>query len=670
MKNLFKALLIMTMVSCSGSKGPNPFLKEWRTPFGIPDFQKVRNEHYIPAIKAGIEEQNEQLNNIIGNIEAPNFDNTIAAWEHSGAILDRVSGVLFNLCESDITPELQKVVEQALPLLTGHQDEIFMNRDFYLRVAAIYDHIDELGLSQEQKMVVKNMHDAFVRNGVALDTLAQDRLKDINKSLAVLEQQFGNNLLSANNDFEKEFGVDVSEYNETMAATADRELRHKMFQAYSTRCQEGEHSNMTIIKEVMALRIEKAKLLGYDSPAEFILADKMAARPENVDKFLAEIMQSAVAKAYGEIADMQAFMDEDIAAGLLPAGSRIEAWDWDWYAEKVRKSQFDLDEEQLRPYFKMENVREGVFATAGKLYGLQFRNVEHAPLYHPEVELFEVLDADTTLIGYLMTDYFPRETKRGGAWMNNVRNQEIIGEENIRPIIVNVGNFARPTAEKPSLLTLDQVNTMFHEFGHALHGLLSQCHYKSVSGTSVARDFVEFPSQINENWAFQKEVLEGYARHYQTGEVIPDSLVAKIHATRTFNQGFMTTELCAASILDMKWHELKSMDGIDPLEFEASVCSQMGLPTQIISRYRTSYFAHIFNSGYSAGYYSYLWAEVLDKDAFELFMQKGIFDPATAASFRRNILEKGGSDEPMDLYRAFRGSDPDPDALLRARGLL
>lgn len=660
----------MTMVSCTASEEVNPFLSEWATPYGMPDFARIRNEHYIPAIKAGIEEQKAEIAAIVADPEAPTFENTIAPYERSGAILDRVTGVLFNLSESDITPELQYVVEEALPLLTGHEDDIFMDKAFYERVAVLYRQLDDTVYTQEQRMVVKNMYKDFMLSGVALDEAGQTRLKDINKSLAVLEQQFGNHLLAANNAFEKTFGVDVSEYNEVMAATADRDRREAMFRAYSTRCQEGENSNMEIIKEVMTLRIEKAKLLGYDTPANLILSDKMAHDSGTVDKFLEEIMVSAVSKAREEVAEMQVLMDKDIAAGLLPAGSRIQAWDWDWYAEKVRSEKYDLDEEQLRPFFKMENVREGVFETAHKLYGLQFRPIRNAPVYHPEVEVFEVLDADTTLIGYLMTDYFPRETKRGGAWMNNVRNQEIVYGENIRPIIVNVGNFARPIDGKPSLLTLDQVNTMFHEFGHALHGLLSQCHYKSVSGTSVARDFVEFPSQVNENWAFQREVLEGYARHYETGEMIPDSLVRKIHAAKTFNQGFMTTELCAASILDMKWHELKSMEGIDPLTFEEKVCREMGLIGEIIPRYRTSYFAHIFNSGYSAGYYSYLWAEVLDKDAFELFQEKGIFDPETAASFRKNILEKGGGDEPMELYRRFRGADPDPDALLRARGLI
>ena len=420
---------------------------------------------------------------------------------------------------------------------------------------------------------------------------------------------------------------------------------------------------------MMALRIEKAKLLGYDNPAEMILADKMAGDPETVDTFLASILTPAVEKAKAEIVDMQAIMDEDIKAGIHPEGSKIEPWDWAYYAEKVRKAKYALDEEQTKPYFKMENVRQGVFDLTTKLFGLHYEKLEDIPVYHPDVEGFKVTDEDGSLIGVILTDYFPRSTKRGGAWMTNFVNQEVIDGEDIRPVIVNVGNFAKPTEDKPSLLTLDQVSTLFHEFGHALHGLLSQCTYKSVSGTSVARDFVELPSQIMENWAFDRNLLKEYARHYETGEAIPDSLVAKIDAAGTFNQGFMTTELAAASMLDLKWHMLESMEGVDPMTFEAEACLQMGLIDEIIPRYRSTYFAHIFSGGYSAGYYSYLWAEVLDKDAFELFTQKGVFDKTTAMSFRRNVLEKGGSDEPMVLYRRFRGADPDPAALLRARGL-
>ena len=668
MKKLFFTFsVIMAAVSCTTK---NPFLTQWNTPYGIPDFTQIQESHYIPAIEAGIAQQQSEIEAIIANTDAPTFANVVEAYERSGAILDRVSLVLFNVSESDATESLQKIVEQALPLISVHSDNIFMNPGFFQKVDALYKDIDNLGLNQEQRMTLKNLHNAFVKNGIALGEAEQARMREINMELSSLSNTFGNNLLAENNAFAEEFGVSISEYGEAMAATEDRATREKMFKAYASRGNNGnEYDNKDLMVRMMALRIEKANLLGYENPAQMILADKMAGNPETVDTFLASIMAPAVAKAKEEIADMQVFMDEDIKAGLLPAGSSIEPWDWAYYTEKVRKAKYALDEEQTKPYFQMENVRQGVFDLTTKLWGLQYEKLEDIPVYHEDVEGFKVTDADGSLIGIILTDYFPRSTKRGGAWMTNFVNQEIVDGVEVRPVIVNVGNFAKPTADKPSLLTLDQVETLFHEFGHALHGLLTQCTYKSVSGTSVARDFVELPSQIMENWAFQKEVLADYARHYQTGEVIPDSLVAKIEAAANFNQGFMTTELTAASILDMKWHELTSADGLDPMAFEAQACAEMGLIDEIIPRYRSTYFAHIFSGGYSAGYYSYLWAEVLDKDAFELFMQKGIFDKETAMSFRRNVLEMGGSDEPMDLYRRFRGADPDAGALLRGRGL-
>lgn len=667
MKRIFFLLSVIIMAAC---RQINPFLGEWDTPYGIPPFEEIEEKDYIRAIRIGIKQQERQIDQIIANSAAPDFANTVEAYEQSGAILDKVTGVLFNLSESDATPSLQKIVEKALPMLSAHSDNIFMNPYFFAKVKTLYDDRDNLGLTQEQKMALDGLYRSFISNGIALDEAGQARMREINSGLSSLEYVFGNNLLAENNAFADEFGISVSEYGGKMASCEDRELREKMFRAYSSRGNNGgDNDNKETVLKIMALRIEKAKMLGYGQPADFILSDKMAHDAATVDAFLETIFRPAVAKAKEEIADMQAFMDKDIKAGLLPEGSVIRPWDWAYYAEKVRKAKYALDEDEIKPYFQMENVRKGVFALAHRLYGLNFEQLDSIPLYHPDVEGFKVTDADGSFVGILLTDYFPRSSKRGGAWMNNVRNQEIVEGVDIRPIIVNVGNFTKPTADKPSLLTLDEASTMFHEFGHALHGLLSRCHYKSVSGTSVARDFVELPSQIHENWAFHPEVLATYAFHYQTGEPIPAELVQKISSASTFNQGFMTTELAAASILDMKWHELTSVEGIDPIEFEKKVCEEMGLIDEIIPRYRTTYFNHIFNSGYNAGYYSYLWAEVLDKDAFELFKEKGVFNTEISMSFRRNILEKGGSDEPMVLYRRFRGADPDPDALIRARGL-
>ena len=670
-KLILGATVIMSAVACNNQ---NPLLSEWNTPYGIPDFGAVKEKHYIPAVEAGIAQQQAEIDAIIANTEEPTFENVVAAYEKSGAILDRVIGVLFNLSETDGTDSLQKIVEQILPMLSVHSDNISMNPDFFAKVEVLYNDMENLGLTQEQKMALKKLYNGFVSSGVALGEAEQARMREINMELSSLSNTFGNRLLAENNAFAEEFGVAISEYGGAMAATADRELREKMFKAYASRGNNGnENDTKDLIMKMMALRIEKANLLGYENPAQMILDDKMAGNPETVDTFLAGIIAPAVNKAKEEIVDMQEIMDADIAAGLLPEGTKIEPWDWAYYTEKVRMAKYALDEEQTKPYFQMENVRQGVFDLTTKLWGLQYEKLENIPTYHADVEGFKVMDADGSLIGVILTDYFPRSTKRGGAWMNNFVNQEIVDGVEIRPVIVNVGNFAKPVDGKPSLLTLDQVETLFHEYGHALHGLLSQCTYKSVAGTSVARDFVELPSQIMENWAFQPEVLATYARHYETGEIIPAELVAKVEAAGNFNQGFMTTELAAAAILDLKWHMLSVIPSAAEESFvesfEAAACAEMGLIDEIIPRYRTTYFAHIFSGGYSAGYYSYLWAEVLDKDAFELFMEKGIFDSETAMSFRRNVLEMGGSDEPMDLYRRFRGADPDPAALARARGL-
>ena len=671
MRRLFAiALAVFAMTACTSTR-TNPFLTEWNTPLGIPPFEQIQEADYLPALEEGIKQHDAEIAAIIANPDAPTFDNVIAAYDQSGLLLAKVVGVLFNLAETDNTPTLEKIVEDATNLMSKHENDITFNKALFDKVKAVNDQKASLGLTREQEMVLDKVYRSFADNGIALDEAGQARMKEINTELSALSNRFGNFLLKENNAFKAKFGISVSEYTDAMTTEEDRAKREAMFRAYANRGNNGnENDTKEIILNILKLKEEKAKLLGYENPAAHILSDKMAKTPQAVDAFLANIFKYAVSRAKEEVKDMQKVMDQDIKAGKVEKGARIQPWDWFYYAEKVRKAKYALDEETTKPYFQMENVRQGVFNNASKLYGLQFEKIADAPLYNPDVEVFKVSDADGSLIGVLTTDYFPRESKRGGAWMNNIRDQYVtLDGQMVRPIIVNVGNFNKPTADTPSLLSLDNVETMFHEFGHALHGLLTQCHYRTVSGTAVARDFVELPSQINENWAFQKEVLAGYAKHYQTGEVIPDELVDKIIAAGNFNQGFMTTELCAASILDMKWHELSSVEGIDIEAFEKQACKEMGLIDEIIPRYRTTYFNHIFNSGYSAGYYSYLWAEVLDKDAFELFLQKGIFDPATAKSFRQNVLEKGGSDDPMTLYKNFRGAEPDPDALLRARGL-
>ena len=669
-------MLSAAAASCSRN---NPFLEEWNTPYGIPPFDEIQLSDYIPAVTAGIEQQKQELDAILTNPDAPTFDNTVAAYEYSGEILTKVSLVLFNLQETEGNEEMDKVVEEATALMTAHEDEMSMNKAFFERVKAVYD-ADQSSLTREQQMVLKNLYESFTRSGVALDEASQERLKDINQKIAAAQQKFGTNLLAENNAFKETFGVPVSAYPAEMTGCEDRDRREAMFKAYSSRGNNGnEYDNKALCLEILKLRAEKARMLGFDTFAAYQLDNKMARNPQTVDSFLGQIMGPAASKAVEEIADMQEIMDEDIAAGKLAEGSTIQPWDWFYYAERVRQRKYALDEELTKPYFKMENVRHGVFAAAEKIYGVKVEPLSDVPVYNEAVDAFKVTDADGSLLGIFMTDYFPRDSKRGGAWMTNFRDQYIDAQGNdIRPIIINVGNMSAPKDSLPALFTIDEVETVFHEFGHALHGLVTKCTYPSVSGTSVARDFVETFSQFNENWAFQPEILAEYAKHYQTGETIPDTLVAKILKAEKFNQGFMTSELCAASILDMKWHELteeelaRMSDGdqaANVAAFEAKVCQEMGLPEQIIPRYRTTYFNHIFNSGYSAGYYSYLWAEVIDKDAFEYFKQQGIYNPEVARSFRENLMERGGSEEPMVLYVRFRGAEPDPGALLRARGL-
>ena len=660
----------MALASCNRE---NPFLTEWDTPYGIPPFEKIRISDFVPAVKAGIEAQNAALQAIIDCEEAPTFDNVIVPIDRSDAELSRVTAVMFNISETENCPELEAVIEELTPVLSGHTDGIYMNKALFAKVAAVYN-ADQSALDREQQMLLKKIYETFERNGIALDDAAQEELKQINSEMASKINKIGNNILAESNAFKQEFGFSVAAYPDKMAATADRELREKMFKAYSSRGHNGnDNDNRALILDVMRLRIRKAQIMGFDNAADYILQDKMAHDHATVDAFLDDIMKAAVAKAKEEVADMQAIMDEDIKAGVLPEGSRIEPWDWWYYAERVRKVKYDLDEELTKPYFEAGNVKKGLFDAAHTLYGINVEEISGVPVYNPVVQTYKITDADGSLIGIFTTDYFPRDSKRGGAWMDGFREQYVDADGNdVRPIILNVGNFSAPE-NGVSLLTVDNVETAFHEFGHALHGLLSKCRYKTISGTNVARDFVEMFSQFNENWAFQPELLARYATHYQTGEVIPADLVAKINASRRFNQGFMTTELCAASILDMKWHELTSIPDDADLtfidEFEARVCKEMGLIDEIIPRYRTTYFNHIFGSGYNAGYYGYLWAEVLDKDAFSKFEEHGVWDIELAREFRRTFLERGGSEEPMTLFKSFMGREPRTEPLLKGRGL-
>ena len=691
----------MSLLACSKS-GSNPLLDQPNTPYGVPAFDQVKNEHYLPAFEAAIAENKAEIDAIVNNEAEPTFENTIVALDRAGLLLDRVQGVFFNVLEADGNDEMNAIAEQVSPMLSELSDGIILNDKLFQRVKFVYDQRDQLGLNPEQMRLVTETYKAFADNGANLPEDKKERLKAINQELALLSLQFGNNVVAETNAYQY-FVKDEAELKglpeSAKAAAAEeaaaaghpgewlftpkrtsftpvlqycenRELRKELLMAYTTR---GNHDNDHDNKPVIMLRIEKAKLFGYDNPADYILADCMAKNHQTVDAFLASVWAPSLEAAKREAAELQKLMDEEKMAQDPHTDDQVllQPWDWWYYAEKLRKAKYALDEEELKPYFELNNVRKGAFGVATKLFGLQFEPLKDMPVYNPEVEVFKVTDADGALVGILYTDYFPRAGKRPGAWMNNILPQYIDAEGvDHRPVIINVGNFNKPTAGNPSLLSMDDVETLFHEFGHALHGLLSKAHYKSLSGTNTPRDFVELPSQFMENYAYEPEVLKTYAFHYQTGEVIPDSLIAKINAAGKFNQGFVTTELLSASILDMDFHELTSAEGLDVNAFEKASLEKMGMIDEIIVRYRPTFYNHIFTTGYEAGYYSYTWAAVLDADAFAAFKETGdLFEPATAARWR-HLLEQGGTRDAQELYLEFRGKEADPAHLLRRKGFI
>lgn len=679
------------MYSCATQTESNPFFSEFQTPDGVPPFDQIKLEHYEPAFRKGMEEQNKLIQAIVDSKEEPNFENVIVAFDNSSPILDRVGGVFYNLTEAETTDELTALSMKLAPVLSEHGDNISLNHDLFLKIKAVYDKKDALGLNTEQNRLLEKIYKDFVRSGANLPADKQARLRDINKQLSTLGITFSNNILNENNEFKlfvdkKEDLAGLPDWfcqsaaQEAKAAGQEgkwlftlhnasrlpflqyadnRDLREKMYKAYINRGNNNDkNDNKQIIKDILTLRLEKAKLLGYGCYSAFVLDNTMAKTPQTVMDFLGNLWQYALPKAKAEAAELQKLMDKE------GKGQKLEAWDWWYYTEKLRKEKYNLEEDEIKPYFKLENVREGAFAVANKLYGITLTKKEGVPVYHPDVEVFEVKDADGSQLGIFYVDYFPRPGKSGGAWMSNYREQQ----GDIRPLVCNVASFTKPVGDTPSLLTLDEVETLFHEFGHGLHGLLTKCQYKGTSGTNVVRDFVELPSQINEHWATEPEVLKMYAKHYQTGEVIPDELIEKILRQKTFNQGFITTELMAAAILDMNLHNLTDMQGFDVEKFEKDAMDSLGLIPEIAPRYRTTYFNHIIG-GYAAGYYSYLWANVLDNDAFEAFKEHGIFDKQTADAFRHNVLEKGDSDDPMTLYKNFRGAEPQLDPMLKNRGM-
>ena len=687
---------MLALAACNGGQPENPLMADSALPYGAPEFSKYEPTDYEEAFLEGFKRQRAEIDAIVACTDAPTFDNTIGALERSGRLLGKVSGIFFNLSETDADSIMKETEKRIMPLMTEHNAYMTMNETLFARVKTIYDNKANLGLTREQEMVLDKYYRMFVRGGALLDADKKAQFMEIEKQLSLASIEFGDNSLAETNAFqlvitdEKElaglpqssidaareeaqakgkegwlFTLQKPSWIPFMQYADNRDLRKKMYLGYINRGDNNnDNDNKEVIARILKLRQQKAQLFGFNTFAEYQLEDKMAKTPQAAYDLLMTIWKAALPKAKAEAAELQKMMNAE------GKGEKLEAWDWWYYTEKLREQKYALSESELKPYFSLDNVRKGSFMVANKLFGVNFRPIEGMDIYHPEVKTFEVLDADSSHLALFYADYFPRATKRAGAWMNNIVEPLNIDGENKRPMIVNVCNFTRPTGDTPSLLNIDEARTLFHEFGHALHGMLTQTRYPSVAGTSVARDFVELPSQIMEHWAIEPEVMKLYAHHYQTGEAIPDELIAKMQAAASFNSGFETVELVAAALLDMECHMLSDYTNFEANAFEKAVAEKIGLIPEITFRYRSTYFNHVFSGGYAVGYYSYLWAEVLDADGFEAFKEKGIFDEATGRSFRKNILEMGGSEEPMTLYKRFRGAEPNPEALLRNRGLI
>lgn len=680
----------------------NPLIAEWNTPFEVPPFDKIKNSDFKPAILEGIKEHEKDIKAIVDNKQQPTFENVIVAIDNSGEVLNKVTTVLYNLTSANTNEELQKLAQELAPTLSEHSDNIYLNDALFQKVKAVYSqhqigNPETLKLTSEQRMLLDETYKKFVRSGANLSKEAKEKLKKFNSELSVLSLKYGDNLLNETNNYE--LVIDQKENLKGLpaelidAAAADakskgkedkwvitlsnssvmpflqyadnRELRQTIWNAYQMRGnQNNGNDNKENVLKIANLRMHKAQLLGYKNHAAYVLEESMAKTPDAVTKLLLKLWSPALSKAKQEATDIQELMrKEGINEDVTPA-------DWRYYSEKIRKERYNLDEQELKPYLSLENVRNGIFDVTNRLYGLTYKELSNVPKYHPDVTVWEVFDKNKTTLGILYMDMHPRESKRGGAWMTSYRDQQMEDGKRKIPVISIVCNFTKPTATTPSLLTFDETTTFFHEFGHALHGLLSNVHYKKLAGTNVPRDFVELPSQIMENWAAEPEVLKLYAKHYKTGEVIPDALIEKMKKAGTFDQGFATTEYLAAALLDMKYHTAVEEIKDDVNTFELNAMKEAGLIDAIIPRYRSTYFSHIFAGGYDAGYYSYIWSAVLDTDAFETFKTSGLFNAEKALMFRKYILEKGGTEDPAELYRKFKGADPKIEPLLKKRGLL
>lgn len=704
MKKIYLLLFLsgILMISCQTDKTVrmetnNPFFEKYDTPFNVPDFGQIKNAHFMPAFEKGIEEHTKEIEAIVDNTEEPSFDNTVVALEESGALLTKVSNVFYNHLSSVTNDTLQDLAKEAAPKLSKHRDDIVLNATLFSRIKSVYDNRDANELNPEQAKLLDEVYKKFVRGGANLGEKDQEKLRKINEELSLLSLSFGDNLLAETNAFtlvidnEEDLAGLSGQVIASAAETAVRkemegkwvftlqkpsmipflqysqkkDLREIIFKAYINRGnRDNEYDNKKILTKTATLRLERARLLGYKNHADYVLEESMAKEPRKVYDFLNKIWDAALPVAKKEAEELQKIMDGE------GENAQLHPWDWWYYAEKLRQQKYELDEEMLRPYFVLENVREGVFYVADRLFGLKIEERTDIPKYHEDVQVYEVKEADGSHIGILYMDFFPRDSKRGGAWMNSYRKQYRRDGEEITPVITTNFNFTKPTGDKPALLNFEEVSTLYHEFGHALHGLLSDCYYRSLSGTSVPRDFVELPSQIMENWAAEPEVMKVYAKHYETGEIIPKELIDKLKKSKHFNQGFASVEYLSASFLDMDWHTIERTTEVNVFDFEDESSENIKMIPEIIVRYRSTYFAHIFSGGYSSGYYSYIWAEVLDADAFNAFKETGLFDQETAAKFRENILERGGTRDPMELFKMFRGAEPSIEHMLKRKGLI
>lgn len=691
-------VLLLLVAGCGRDKTTtmNPFLSDYDTPFGVPPFDLVENRHFLPAYEEGIRQQEAEIGAIVANQDSPTFENTIAAFDQSGETLRKVRGVFERLRSAETSDEIDSIAEILVPITSAHRSNMMLNEALFARVKQVYEGKENQHLSQEQSRVLQKIYDRFVRGGANLNEKGKERIREIDEKLSMLTMTFGNNLLAETNSYKllledesdlaglpasvRSAAADAAEkagekgkwlftlhkpsWIPFLQYSEKRGLREEIYRAMFMRGNNGnEYDNKEIIKEILALRIERANLLGYDTHADFQLVDRMAGKPEKVNDLLMQIWEPALKKAGEEAAMMREMIAKE------GTGINLESWDWWYYAEKIRKEKYDLDEEEVRAYFSLETVKAGLFSVVQNLYGLTIEKRPELPSYHKEVLAYEVKEADGSHLGIIYMDFHPRPGKRGGAWSTSIRQAHAEEGKWIPPVHLIVMNFTRPTGGKPALLSFDETLTFFHEFGHALHSMLTRCEYLTTSGTAVARDFVELPSQIMENWAAHPDVLKTYASHYETGEMIPEELSDKIEAAGKFNQGFVTVEYLAASFLDMDYHKLKDAKEVDVEAFESKSMESLGLIDEIIPRYRSTYFQHIFAGGYSAGYYSYIWSEVLDKDAFDAFLETSLFDSKTALAFRQNILEKGGSVEEMEMYLNFRGAEPTIGPLLKGRGL-